>query len=119
MIIVLITWICCFIFYKIKIHENLKILKDSYSKLFLIFTNKNFSDEEKQEELLKVTKFQFLKIIQFLFQLIISLFPIALLYFRSKNFNYLLNYDFILYSTSSAIIFLIAVKFYEKLFSSK
>lgn len=118
MITVLLTWVSCFLFYKIKIFENLKVLKDSYSRLFLIFANKNFSDEEKQKELLKVTKFQFLKIIQFLFQLIISLFPFALLYFRNKNFNYLFDYDFILYTTCSAIVFLIVVKFYEKLFSS-
>jgi hypothetical protein len=119
LVIFFLTIVSCLVFDYVNLKSTSVDLINSYKELPSILSNKDISDDEKQKNLLKSSKFQFKKLIELTFKIIVFLSPFSLIILFDISFLTLLETRSVIISIIGVISFILIKKLYEKILKDK
>lgn len=113
------TIVSCLVFDSINFKSTSVELINSYKELPSILSNKEISDDEKQKTLLKSSKFQFKKLVELIFKIMVFLSPYSLIILFDISLLTLLKTRSVIISLIGVISFILIKKTYGKILKDK
>lgn len=116
--------LACWLFEKIQIRNTVDKLVTSYKKQYQLIVDSSIEDEVKQQQLLKNIAYQLQHLGALIFKIVVLVSPFLLFYlleFLGLNLNTgkLLEWDGIVVSLISILLFLLIKNSYVKVFQNK
>jgi len=119
LLIFFLTIVSCLVFDYIKLKSTTVDLINSYKELPSILNDGEISDDQKQKALLKSSKFQFKKLIELIFKIIVFLSPFSLIIVFDISLLSLLETRSVIISLIGVISFILMKKIHGKILKDK
>ncbi len=113
------TIVSCLVFDSINFKSTSVELINSYKELPSILNDREISDDQKQKALLKSSKFQFKKLVELIFKIMVFLSPYSLIILFDISLLTLLKTRSVIISLIGVISFILMKKIHGKILKDK